>query len=100
MAILIIEKGTIEELIDLVTNCYDDFISHNSIYKIYEYLSAIFMPFQQINQLVNSKKNAMSLWYWWKFIQAFLDKDMQYSCACFHNPNISLEQAQKIKNNI
>ena len=26
---LIIKKGTIEELINLVTNCYDDFISNN-----------------------------------------------------------------------
>ena len=54
---LTIEKGTIEELINLVTNCYDDFISNNKIYKLYEYLSGVLMPFQQINQLVNSKKN-------------------------------------------
>ncbi len=95
---LIIEKGTIEELIDLVTNCYDDFISHNSIYKIYEYLSAIFMPFQQINQLVNSKKNVAHHYdIDENLYKLFLDKDMQYSCAYFHNPNISLEQAQKDK---
>ena len=57
---LIIEKGTIEELISLVTNCYDDFISNNKIYKFYEYLSTLFMPLQQINQLVTSKKNVTS----------------------------------------
>ena len=94
---LIIEKGTIEELIDLVTNCYDDFISHNSIYKIYEYLSAIFMPFQQINQIVNSKKNVAHHYDIDENLYKLLDKDMQYSCAYFHNPNISLEQAQKDK---
>ena len=27
----------------------------------------------------------------------FLDQDMQYSCAYFHNPNMSLDQAQKDK---
>ena len=27
----------------------------------------------------------------------FLDKDMQYSCAYFHNENISLDQAQMDK---
>ena len=32
---LIIEQGSIEQLIDLVTNCYDDFISNNNFYKFY-----------------------------------------------------------------
>ena len=41
---LVIEKGTIEELLNLVTNCYDDFISNNNIYKFYEYISSVFMP--------------------------------------------------------
>ncbi len=92
---LIIEEGSIEELIDLVTNCYDDFVSNNNLYKIYEYLSSIFMPFQQINQLVNSKKNVAHHYdIDEKLYKLFLDKDMQYSCAYFHNPNISLEQAQ------
>ena len=54
---LVVEKGTIEDFLNLITNCYDDFISNNKFYKFYEYLSSIFMPFQQINQLVNSKKN-------------------------------------------
>ena len=54
---LTIEKGSIEDFINLITNCYDDFVSNNKFYKFYEYLSSILMPLQQINQLVNSKKN-------------------------------------------
>ena len=53
---LIIESGSIEEFINLITNCYDNFIFNNNFYKFYEYMSSIFMPFHQINQLVNSKK--------------------------------------------
>ena len=95
---IIIEKGTIEEFINLVTNCYDDFILNNKFYKFYEYLSTIFMPFQQINQIVNSKKNVSHHYdIDEKLYKLFLDKDMQYSCAYFHNENISLDQAQKDK---
>ncbi len=95
---LIIEQGSIEQLIDLVTKCYDDFISNNNFYKFYEYLSSIFMPLQQINKLVNSKKNVAHHYdIDENLYKLFLDKDMQYSCAYFHNQNISLDQAQKDK---
>ncbi len=95
---LVIEKGTIEEFLNLITNCYDDFISNNKFYKFYEYLSSIFMPLQQINQLVNSKKNVAHHYDINEDLyKLFLDQDMQYSCAYFHNPNISLDQAQKDK---
>ena len=95
---LIIEKGTIEEFLNLITNCYEDFISNNKFYKFYEYLSSILMPLQQINQLVNSKNNVAHHYDINEDLyKLFLDKDMQYSCAYFHNPNISLEQAQKDK---
>ena len=56
------------------------------------------MPFQQINQLVNSKKNVAHHYDINEDLyKLFLDKDMQYSCAYFHNPNMSLDQAQKDK---
>ena len=52
------------------------------------------MPFQQINQLVNSKKNVAHHYdIDENLYKLFLDKDMQYSCAYFHNPNISLDEA-------
>ena len=54
------------------------------------------MPFQQINQLVNSKKNVAHHYDINEDLyKLFLDQDMQYSCAYFHNPNMSLDQAQK-----
>tara|TARA_Y100001970_G_scaffold108102_1_gene135187 strand:- start:13361 stop:14545 length:1185 start_codon:yes stop_codon:yes gene_type:complete len=95
---IIIEKGTIEEFIDLVTLCYDDFIRHNKMYSYYEFISSIFKSFQQINKLVNSKKNVAHHYDLNEDLyRLFLDKDMQYSCAYFHNENISLDQAQKDK---
>jgi len=95
---LIVEKGTIEEFINLITNCYDDFISNNKFYKFYEFLSSICMPFQQINRVVNSKKNVAHHYDINEDLyKLFLDKDMQYSCGYFHNQNISLDQAQKDK---
>ena len=95
---LLIEQGSIEDFINLVTNCYDDFVSNNNFYRFYEYLSSIFMSFQQINQLVNSKKNVAHHYdIDENLYKLFLDKDMQYSCGYFHNENISLEQAQKDK---
>ncbi len=95
---LVIEHGSIEDLINLITNCYDDFISNNNFYKFYEYLSSFFMHFQQINKLVNSKNNVAHHYdIDENLYKLFLDRDMQYSCAYFHNENINLDQAQKDK---
>ena len=95
---LTIVQGSIEDLLNLITDCYDDFISNNSFYKIYEFISTIFMPLQQVNQLVKSKKNVAHHYdIDENLYKLFLDKDMQYSCAYFHNQNISLDQAQKDK---
>jgi len=92
--ILIIE-GTIEQLIDLVTSCYDDFIQNNFIYRTYENLSGYFKIFQQLNELVKSKQNVAHHYDLKEDLyKLFLDQDMQYSCAYFHNENISLDQAQ------
>ncbi len=92
--ILIIE-GTIEQLIDLITSCYDDFIQNNFIYRIYENFSGYFKIFQQLNEAVKSKQNVAHHYDLQEDLyKLFLDQDMQYSCAYFHNENISLDQAQ------
>ena len=92
---ILIEEGSIEELIDLITSCYDDFIKHNSIYRIYENFSGYFKIFQQLNEVVKSKQNVAHHYDLKEDLyKLFLDQDMQYSCAYFHNENISLEQAQ------
>ncbi len=97
---ILIEEGSIEELIDLVTSCYDDFIQNNSVYKIYENFSGYFKIFQQLNETVKSKQNVAHHYDLKEDLyKLFLDKDMQYSCAYFHNENISLDQAQIDKKN-
>ena len=97
---ILIEEGSIEQLIDLITSCYDDFIQHNSVYKIYENFSGYFKIFQQLNELVKSKQNVAHHYDLKEDLyKLFLDQDMQYSCAYFHNENISLDQAQIDKKN-
>lgn len=97
---ILIEEGSIEQLIDLITSCYDDFIQHNSVYKIYENFSGYFKIFQQLNEIVKSKQNVAHHYDLNEDLyKLFLDKDMQYSCAYFHNENISLDQAQIDKKN-
>ena len=95
---IIVLEGTIEEFIDMITLCYDDFLKNNIFFNLYENISSYLKPFQQINELVQSKKN-VSHHYDIKedLYRLFLDKDMQYSCAYFHNSNISLDQAQSDK---
>jgi len=97
---ILIEEGSIEQLIDLITSCYDDFIQNNSIYKIYENFSGYFKIFQQLNEIVKSKQNVAHHYDLKEDLyKLFLDKDMQYSCAYFHNENMSLDQAQIDKKN-
>jgi len=92
---ILIEAGSIEELIDIVTSGYDDFVRNNSIYRFYENFSAYFKVFQQLNEGIKSKKNVAHHYDLKENLyRLFLDKDMQYSCAYFHNENISLDQAQ------
>ena len=97
---ILIKQGTIEELIDVVTSRYDDFIRNNYLYRTYENFSGYIKVFQQLNAAVKSKQN-VSHHYDIKedLYKLFLDKDMQYSCGYFHNENISLEQAQIDKKN-
>ena len=92
---ILILDGTIEKLIDLITSCYDDFIQNNFMYRIYENFSGYFKIFQQLNEAVKSKQNVAHHYDLKEDLyKLFLDQDMQYSCAYFHNENISLEQAQ------
>ena len=92
---IVIEEGTIEDLINLVTSSYSDFVSQNFIFRNYEKLSTFFKPLHQINRLIQSKKNVKHHYDLNEDLyRLFLDKDMQYSSAYFHNQNIELGQAQ------
>jgi len=95
---IVIEAGTIEDFINIITSSYEDFFYHNPIFRIYSTISSIIKPFQQMNRLVQSKKNVAHHYDLNEDLyRLILDKDMQYSCAYFHNENISLEQAQADK---
>ncbi|MBT3777795.1 MAG: class I SAM-dependent methyltransferase [Pelagibacteraceae bacterium] len=97
---IIVEEGTIEQLIDEVTSVYDDFVHNNFFYRFYENLSSNVKVFHQLNELVSAKRNVRHHYDLKEDLyKLFLDKDMQYSCAYFHNENISLEQAQIDKKN-
>ena len=92
---LLVEEGTIEDFINIVTKSYEDFTLHNSIFRYYEKISAMLKPFQQLNKILQSKKNVAHHYDLNEDLyKLFLDKDMQYSCAYFYNENISLDQAQ------
>ena len=95
---IIIEEGTIEDFINIITSCYDDFISRNLIVNFYQSILNFLKPFHQINKIVKSKKNIEHHYDLnEKLYRLFLDRDMQYSCAYFHNENINLDQAQSDK---
>ena len=95
---IVIEAGTIEDFINVITMSYDDYINHNSAFRMYKKILSFCKPFQQINRLVQSKNNVAHHYDLNEDLyRLMLDKDMQYSCAYFHNENISLEQAQTDK---
>ena len=95
---IIIEEGTIEDFINIITSCYGDFISRNRIFKFYLATLNFLKPLHQINRMVSSKKNAAHHYDLNENLyRLFLDKDMQYSCAYFHNEKINLDQAQSDK---
>ena len=92
---IIIEEGTLDDFLKIISSSYNDFILKNSIFRWYANISSFFSPLQQINRLVQSKKNVAHHYDLNEDIyKIFLDQDLQYSCAYFYNKNIDLEQAQ------
>ena len=60
--------------------------------KLFQIFLKIFI---KLINLIQSKKNVAHHYDLnEEMYKLFLDKDMQYSCAYFHNQNINLEQAQ------
>ncbi len=92
---IIIEEGTLDDFLKIITASYNDYMSNNFVFKMYESISTFFKSFQQINKLVKSKENVAHHYdIDEEMYKLFLDKDMQYSCAYFHNQNIGIDQAQ------
>jgi len=92
---IIIEEGTLDDFLKIISSSYNDFILKNSIFRWHANISSFFSPLQQINRLVQSKRNVAHHYDLNEDIyKIFLDQDLQYSCAYFYNKNIDLEQAQ------
>ena len=97
---LIIEEGTIENFIKIITTSFDDVLSKHWLQKFLYNISTIFRSLQQLNYPIKSKKNVAHHYDLnEELYRLFLDKDMQYSCGYFYNDNISLDQAQIDKKN-
>jgi cyclopropane-fatty-acyl-phospholipid synthase len=95
---IVIEEGTIDDFINIITSVFDDFILRNRVFKYYDTVLNLLKPLHQINRILKSKKNTEHHYDLnEKLYHLFLDKDMQYSCAYFHNENINLDQAQSDK---
>ena len=92
---IIIEEGTLDDFLNIISTFYYDYTSKNFFFKVYENTSSFFKNFQQLNKIIKSKKNVAHHYDLNEnMYRLFLDEDMQYSCAYFQNKNISLEQAQ------
>ena len=53
---IVIEAGTIEDFINVITFSYDDYINHNPFFRMYEKILSLFKQFQQINKACSIKK--------------------------------------------
>ena len=97
---IIVEEGRIDDFINIITSKYNDFKSANFFHRFFETIITLFRSFQQLNYIRSSKNNVAHHYdINENLYKLFLDKDMQYSCAYFHNENINLDQAQLDKKN-
>tara|TARA_B100000579_G_scaffold428452_1_gene438619 strand:- start:1157 stop:2341 length:1185 start_codon:yes stop_codon:yes gene_type:complete len=94
-----IENGDLETFINIVSKNYN-YIVKDFTHHILDLINLFAEFFQRGNLQDISKKNVSHHYDINEEIyKLFLDKDMQYSCAYFHNENISLDQAQIDKKN-
>ena len=97
---LIIEEGTIEDFINILTASYEGVLSTHWLRRYLDNISTMFRWIQQLNYPLKSKKNVAHHYDLnEELYRLFLDKDMQYSCGYFYNDNISLDQSQIDKKN-
>ncbi len=92
---LIIEEGTIEDFINIMTASYEGILSTHWLHRYLDSFSTMFRWLQQLNYPLKSKKNVAHHYDLnEELYRLFLDRDMQYSCGYFYNDNISLDQSQ------
>jgi len=98
-----LEKGNLYDLLDLCTqnltlNSAKNIHKNNFLKKLFPFVGKMIRFVQQYNPVFLARKHIshhydMSN----EFIDLFLDRDRQYSCAYFQNKEDSLEKAQENK---
>ncbi|PWC46367.1 cyclopropane-fatty-acyl-phospholipid synthase family protein [Azospirillum sp. TSA6c] len=90
-----IEGGTIYDLLAMLMSGAE---VQGALGRALESLSPLLRHVQQYNPMQRSRQNVEHHYNLSRqFYQLFLDRDMQYSCAYFPEPGISLDEAQEAK---
>ena len=94
---LTIEDGGISDLLELYSiNC--DYLESYPVQRFFRAVSHRLRRFQQNNKIGRAQRNVAHHYDLGNdFYKFFLDRDMQYSCAFFENPEDTLEEAQRNK---
>ena len=94
---LIIEQGTITQLLELLLS-QDQKGTAPITTKMLAGLRFVLRRLAQKNGRRRSRRNVAHHYdLSGKLYELFLDRDMQYSCACFENMDMSLDEAQQAK---
>jgi cyclopropane-fatty-acyl-phospholipid synthase len=94
---LVLDQGTIAEFLDLIVKNLGD--KQPTVWSRYLALLRGFWRWLFLdNSLFRSSKNARHHYNIdHRIYRLFLDSDMQYSCAYFENPDMSIDEAQAAK---
>jgi len=91
-----IERGDLYELLEIL--CGGPDVARGPIGAISTLLSPILKRIEQFNPIGRSRSNVAHHYDLSReFFKLFLDRDMQYSCAYFRRPDMTLEEAQTAK---
>ncbi|WP_159650736.1 cyclopropane-fatty-acyl-phospholipid synthase family protein, partial [Bosea sp. 125] len=94
---LIVEQGTITQLLELLLS-QEHTGTRPIATKMLAGLRFVVRRLAQTNGRKRSKRNVAHHYdLSAKLYELFLDEDMQYSCAYFENPDMSLDEAQQAK---
>jgi cyclopropane-fatty-acyl-phospholipid synthase len=96
---LVLEQGGVYDLLDLVGRNFAHDPERNGKRPLWRrFVFAMQRRLSQINDRVSARKNVAHHYdLSYDLYRRFLDADMQYSCAYFADPGMTLEQAQAAK---
>ncbi|MFW6027660.1 MAG: class I SAM-dependent methyltransferase, partial [bacterium] len=94
---LTVEEGSVDDLLDLLMGNTAG-RSGGSLWALRDRLRRLGRRLEQYNPVSVSRRNAAHHYdLSTELFETFLDSDMQYSCAYFPGPDLSLEDAQEAK---